>query len=30
MLRATLAYAGSRKEFHPVLQEEMSLPIAAE
>lgn len=30
MLRATLAYAGSREEFHPVLQEETSLPMAAE
>ncbi|WP_353472248.1 UTP--glucose-1-phosphate uridylyltransferase [Salipiger sp. H15] len=30
MLRATLAYAGSQKEYHPVLQEMQPLPIAAE
>ncbi|WP_226621473.1 UTP--glucose-1-phosphate uridylyltransferase [Alloyangia pacifica] len=30
MLRATLAYAGTQKEYHPVLQELQPLPIAAE
>ncbi|MCR8547172.1 UTP--glucose-1-phosphate uridylyltransferase [Salipiger sp. P9] len=30
MLRATLAYAGSREEFHPVLQDHSALAMAAE
>ncbi|AWI83534.1 UTP--glucose-1-phosphate uridylyltransferase [Alloyangia pacifica] len=30
MLRATLAYAGTQKEFHPVLQEMQPMPMAAE